>query len=105
MDNDLKLMMQDSLEEWASIEQRQAEREKKDKKIISIYCSQNKQADVIHIIELLMKFNGMAGHDKDTVKSFKEKYPDKLNVKTLSDFLDVTDLYSEYLESGGNSDD
>ncbi len=105
MDDNLKQMMQESFDEWADIEQRQAEREKKDKRIISLYCSRNRQADVFQIIELLNKFKGMAGHDKDTVEDFKRNYPDKLNVKLLNDFLDVKDLYKEYLESGGDNDD
>ena len=105
MDKDIKKLTEESFEEWADIEQKQAEREKKDKKIISLYCSQNLQADVFQIIELLMKFKGMAGHDKDTVMAFKEKYPDKLNIKLLHDFLDVKDLFKEYLESGGTGDE
>ena len=105
MDDNLKQLMQESLDEWADIEKRQAEREKKDKKIISLYCSQNRQADIFQIIKLLMKFKGMAGHDKETVEEFKAKYPDQLNVKLLNDFLDVKDLYKEYLESGGENDE
>lgn len=105
MDDNLKQMIQESLDEWADIEQRQAEREKKDKRIISLYCSQNRQADVFQILELLVKFKGMAGHDKETVEDFKSKYPNKLDVKLLNDFLDVKDLYKEYLESGGDCDE
>lgn len=105
MDDNLKQLMQESLDEWADIQKRQAEREQKDKKIISLYCSQNSQADIFQIIKLLMKFKGMAGHDKATVEEFKEKYPDKLDIKLLYDFLDVKDLYKEYLESGGENDE
>lgn len=105
MDDKLKQLLQESFDEWADIQKRQAEREKKDKKIISLYCSQNSQADILQIIKLLLKFKGMAGHDKETVENFKEKYPDKLSVELLSDFLDVKDLYKEYLESGGENDE
>lgn len=103
--DDIKAMMQESLADRAIIEQNLAERDKKDRKIISLYCARNKEADIIRIIELLLKFNGMAGHDKETIREFKTKYPDKLNVKLLNDFLDVKDLYKEYLESGGDDDE
>lgn len=105
MNRDLEELMQNSLDEWADIEERIARREKQDKKIISIYCSQNDRADVIHTIELLEKYNGMPQHDTDIINNFKEQYPKNLKVQTIHDFLDVQDIYSAYLESGGNADD
>lgn len=105
MENNLEQMMQESESEWADIEKKIAFREKLDKKIISIYCSQNKEADIIHIVELLEKYNGMPLHDKEIIASFKNEYPENLKVRTIHDFLDIQDIYKAYLESGGEADE
>lgn len=105
MKTDLEYLMQESESEWADIEKKIAIREKQDRKIISIYCSQNKKADIIHTIELLEKYNGMPRHDQDIIANFKNEYPENLKIKTLHAFLDVKDIYEEYLESGGETYD
>ena len=102
MDENLEKKFQESELEWAEIEKLKAEREKKDRRIISEFCASNKQADMVQILELLEKYNGMPKHDKDIVSEFENKYPEQLNVKLIHSFLDVKDIYNQYLESGGD---
>ena len=101
MNDNLEEMMEQSEEEWAEIEKQIAQREKKDKKIISMYCAENRLADVVNIIELLEKHNGMPDHDREVVQEFKKQYPQMLTVKVLKSFMDVQLIYQGYLESGG----
>ncbi len=105
MDSNLEKKLQESEAEWADIERLKAAREKKDQKILSIYCAMNRPADIIHTIELLAKYNGLPQHDKEIVENFKNSYPDKITVKLLHAFLDTKDIYKEYLESGGSCDE
>lgn len=105
MDEALEQQFQDSEKEWAEIERLKAIREKKDRRIISIFCAQNDPADMINILSLLEKYSGMPQHDKEIVYDFKRKYPNDLTVKIIHSFLDVMDIYSQYLESGGNIND
>lgn len=105
MDKELEKEFQESEEEWAKIEQQKAEREKKDRKLISRFCASYEHADMVNIITLLEKYQGMPKHDKEIVTEFKSNYPSTLNVKQIHNFLDVKDIYSKYLESGGNADD
>ncbi|MEY8265146.1 hypothetical protein AALA79_02015 [Lachnospiraceae bacterium 64-25] len=105
MDENLEREFQESESDWAEIEKLKAEREKKDKRIISQFCASNKQADMVRILELLVKHNGMPGHDKEIVSEFKRCYPEELNVKLIHSFLDVKDIYSTYLESGGDDNE
>lgn len=105
MDETLEKEFQDSEEEWAEIEKLKAIREKKDKKIISKFCANNDQADMLKILSLLEKYPGMPSHDKDVVFEFKKKYPNELTVQLIHSLLDVMDIYSQYLESGGNTND
>ena len=102
MDENLERKLQESESEWANIEKQRAEREKKDRKIISEFCANNKKADIFQILLLLEKYDGMPDHDKDVVMEFKNNYPGNINTKQLYNFLDVKDIYSKYLESGGN---
>lgn len=95
----------ESLDEWADIQKKMAEREKKDKKIISRFCANNTAADIGHILELLLKYDGMSGDDKKSIEEFKSSYPNKLTIPMLGDFLDIKDIYKEFLESGGENDD
>ncbi|MBD5395897.1 MAG: hypothetical protein HDR71_16920 [Lachnospiraceae bacterium] len=104
MDENLEKQFQESEAEWAEIEEKKAIREKKDKRIISMFCASNNQADMVQILNLLEKHNGMPDHDKEVIVSFKECYPGSLTVKLLHSFLDVKDIYSQYLESGGKDD-
>lgn len=102
MDENLEKQLQESESDWAEIEKHVAEREKKDKRIISQFCASNKQADMVRILDLLEKHNGMPNHDKEIVIEFKKCYPKELNTKLIHSFLDVRDIYSIYLESGGD---
>lgn len=101
MDENLEKDIQESLDDRARIEKELAEREKKDLKIISRFCAENNSADMYNILTLLEKYNGIADHDKRTVEDFRQSYPGKLTVKLISMFNDVKDIYSRYLESGG----
>ena len=47
----------------------------------------------------------MPKHDKEVVEEFKKNYPEELNIKLIHSFLDVKDIYSQYLESGGDDDE
>lgn len=105
MDENLEKQFQESESDWAEIEKLKAEREKKDKKIISQFCASNKQADMVRILELLEKYNGMPSHDTEIVNEFRKCYPKNLSVKLIHNFLDVKDIYSQYLESGGDDND
>lgn len=112
MEKNIKGLIQESFEEWADLEKKEAELEKekqnrarKDQLIISKYCASHKKADMFHIAELLIKYDGMPKGDRDIVIIFKEKYPDDISLSELNDFLDVQDLYRDYLESGGENDD
>lgn len=105
MGGDIKSELADSLAEWAKIEQQQAEREDKDKKIISAYLAQNNGADILRTLELLKKYEYMPDHDIEVIKEFEEHFPKKLTTPILSRYLDVADIYSQYLESGGKNDD
>ncbi len=105
MDENLERQFQESEADWAEIEKAKAEREKKDRKIISKFCAENTQADMFQVLELLEKYNGMPQHDKDIVDEFRKCYPSNLTVKLIHSFLDVTDIYSRYLESGGNENE
>lgn len=87
MDESLECMFQKSEEEWAEIDKLKAMREKKDRKIISIFCADNNPTDVFHTIELL------------------NKYPEKITVPLLHKYFDIKDLYKKYLESGGEYDE
>lgn len=106
MDENLERLFQESESDWAEIQRLTDERAKKDKKIISIYCAKNKRADIIRILELLEKyngleqFNGLPKHDKDIVDEFKTNFPDSLTVKMIHNFEDTRDIYREYLEYG-----
>ena len=105
MSDNLEEMLEQSEEEWAEIDKKVALREKKDKKIISMYCAENRSADVFNIIELLEKYNGMPDHDSEIVQEFKAQYPKMLKVKTLKSFMDIQLIYHGYLDSGGESDE
>lgn len=105
MDENLEKKFQESESEWAEIDRLITEREKKDKRIISQFCATNKQADMVRILKLLEKHNGMPKHDKEVVEEFKKNYPEELNIKLIHSFLDVKDIYSQYLESGGDDDE
>ena len=105
MDEKLEMQFQESEADWAEIEKLTAEREKKDKRIISEFCASNKQADMVRILDLLEKYNGMAEHDKKIVNEFRKCYPKDLSVKIIHNFLDVKDIYSRYLESGGDDNE
>ncbi|MCR2050649.1 hypothetical protein NSB25_25790 [Acetatifactor muris] len=105
MDDNITKGLQDSLSEWSKIDKLIADRENKDKRIISTFCAANDPADMKQILDLLEKHNGMPKHDKDVVYEFKDKYPSNLNTKLISNFLDVKDIYSQYLESGGKNND
>lgn len=100
MDEHLEKQFQDSENEWAEIERLTAIRTKKDKRIISQYCAQNNEADIIHTLELLEKYSGMPSHDKEILDQFKENYPKALTVKLIYSFEDMRDIYQDYLEFG-----
>lgn len=93
--------LQDSLVEWAKIEEQQILRRKKDEMLISKFCVENDYADVIRTLALLEKRKGMPTHDCEKVQTFKKNYPDSLTIQDIVDFMDVRDLYGRYLESGG----
>lgn len=105
MYNKLQQQLEESLAEWANIDKEIAERQKKDKRIISTFCAQNTLADMTRILYLLEKYNGMPKYDKEIVIEFKQKYPDNLDAKILSSFLDIKDMYSQILEAGGDDND
>lgn len=101
MEETLEKKLQESEAEWAKLERLIAEREKKDKRIISEYCANNNSADIYNILELLEKYDGMPEYDKETVSEFKDNYPIKLTVNLIHRYEDLKDIYNEYLESGG----
>lgn len=102
MDDSLEKEIQDSLEERAYLEQQLAERDKKDLRIISRFCAANDAADMYHTLELLNKYPGMPSHDKKTVNEIgKSSREGKLTVKLIAKYNDIINLYSRYLESGG----
>lgn len=105
MNTDLEMMMQESEAEWADIEEKIAIRESRDRKIVSCYCAQNKNADIIRTLELFEKYNGLPKHDKEIISRFRKEYPEELKVRTIHDFLDIQDIYKDYLESGGEMDE
>ncbi len=98
-------LFQESEEEWAEINKRKIIRQKKDERIISSYCAENIEEDILNTVELLLKYRGMAGHDKETVEEFKKMYPDKLNVPLLRKYMDLLDIFEKYLESGGEKNE
>lgn len=93
--------IQESLVEWAEIDKCTAIRMKKDERIVRQFCAENTEQDIMGILELLEQYKGMSSPDQKIVVDFKQKYPKQLDVKSIADFLDVKDLYSQYLESGG----
>lgn len=101
MDENLENDMQESLSEWATIEKTISERQKKDRIIISKYCATHKDVDIINILNLFDKYNGLPSHDDEIIKDFKSKYPKDLTVKSIKAFEDVKIIYSDFLESGG----
>lgn len=105
MDKEFENELLESLGEWSDIEKHTEERMRKDKRIISRFCANNDAADIFHILKLLEKYDGLAEHDRETVEMMKLKYPKELDSKLLYDYLDMTDIYSKYLESGGECDD
>lgn len=105
MTDELQKSLQESVDEWGNIEKSKAIQEKKDKKIISKYCAENDPADIYRTLKLLNKYEGLPQHDKIIVESFEAKYPNKLTTKIILDFEDVKDIYSKYLESGGNDNE
>lgn len=112
MEDSLIDQLQESEEEWADIEKlrhdllnKENARLNKDKKIISHYCADNKHADITTTLELLLKYSALPEHDEETIKEFKQSYPSKLSVDIIHRFEDVKDIYSSYLESGGEYDD
>lgn len=102
--DELQELIEESNLDRARIQQETKIRDEKDKKIIRMYCALNNSADVYSTINLLEKYQGMYGEDKKTVKEFKEKYPDNLNLELLQRFMDVEDIYSRVL-GGGNDDE
>ena len=100
MNDYLEQLCQESEFDWAEIQRMTDERNKKDKRIISEYCAKNKNADIIRILELLEKYDGLPSHDRDIVNEFKNSYPDSLTVKMIHSFEDTRDIYREYLEYG-----
>lgn len=105
MTKDLLEKLKESLQERADIERQLAERDKKDKKVISMYCAENAPADIYRTLKLLEKYNGLPEHDKYVVDNFNATYPKKLTVQLILEFEDVKDIYRRYLESGGNDDE
>ena len=108
MDKDLVDQFQESEMEWAEIQELQCQLEAKkgkrtlkDQKIISQYCGKNVYADIITTLELLLKYPGLAKHDQETVKKFKECYPNELTVELIHKYEDILDIYNKFLESGG----
>ena len=75
MDENLEKEFHESESEWAEIEKNKAIRIQKDNRIISRYCAANREADIIHILQLLEKYKGMPNHDEEIVQAFKENYP------------------------------
>ncbi len=105
MDETLERKLQESEAVWAEIEKMTAEREKKDKRIISEYCASNNSADIYNILELLEKYDGMPEYDQETVTQFKANYPKLLTVNLIHRYEDLKDIYNEYLELGGQTND
>lgn len=105
MNDELEKRMQDSEIEWAKIQELTAERQRKDKRIISEFCAANDEADIKRTLDLLNKYNGMPNHDKEIVNEFNTSYPRELTVKLIHNFLDVKDLYRKFLESGGDDNE
>lgn len=105
MTNELQNLLQESVDKWGEIEESMAMQEKKDQKIISKYCADNDPSDIFSTLNLLNKHKGLPLHDKDTVKNFESKYPDKLTTKLILEFEDVKDIYRKYLESGGSDNE
>ena len=100
MDENLEKQFQESEYEWAEIHKNIAIRKQKDKRIISQYCADNKEADIVHTLELLEKYKGMPEHDHEILTEFKMNYPKTLTVRIIHNFEDVKDIYQEYLEFG-----
>lgn len=105
MNGELKELIQASKEEWADIQKQISERERKDKIIISKICAKNDYADVVNIIRLLKKHNGLPEHDQQTIDEMEKNYPKKLTLDLLERYFDVVDVYSDYLENGGDEDE
>lgn len=98
--------LQDSLKEHAEIQERLDIRNKKDQKLISMFCAQNEEADVINTVMLLEKYNGLPEHDRQKIKEIKALYPaGKMTVRHIVDFIEIQNIYAPILESGGNVDD
>lgn len=105
MDKELQEMIQESQEEWADIEKTKSIRKKKDLRIVSTFCALNNEADIIRTLELLDKHKGLPKHDKENMDTFKTNYPKELTVDDVANYLDFTDIYRRYLESGGEADE
>lgn len=104
MDDVLEKQVQESEEEWAEIEKTIKIREQKDKDIISHFCANN-YADIARTLELLKKHKGMPKHDQERVNTFDKHYPDNITLKDILGYLDVKDIYRQFLESGGENND
>lgn len=98
-------LINESEEEWAEIQKNTATRKKKDERIISMFCAENPASDINRTLELLEQYEGMPDHDKKIIKKFKDEYPKELSLSSILGFLDTTDIYHKYLESGGGAND
>lgn len=104
-EKNLDELMQESAAEWKNIERLKAEREKKDKKIISMFCAENNPSDILKTYKIIIKNQGIPHADKEVVKNFKENYPDSLSIPLILEYKDIIEIYSNILETGGIEDE
>ena len=101
MDEKYKEELQESLRKWATIDKILAIQRKKDEPLISRFCANNDPEDINQTIKKLKNHKGMPKHDRKIITTFELAYPDNLTTKILLQYLDLTDIYSDFLRSMG----
>lgn len=101
MDEKYKEELQESLRKWAIIEKILVIQRKKDEPLISRFCADNDPDDITQTINKLKDHKGLPTHDKKVINKFEHAYPDNLTTKIILQYLDLTDLYSDFLRNMG----
>ena len=82
---------------YEMLNQLNRKKEKIEEKIINQFRAKNNQSDVLKTLNLLENNKVIAAHDKEILAEFKEKYPKQLNVHLIHNYLNLKDIYSQYL--------
>ena len=103
MDEKYNEELQESLKIWTKIDMILAIQRTKDQPLIRKFCSKNDFDDIRKTIQTLKNHKGVPTHDKQIIIAFELAYPDNLTTKLISQYLDLTDIYSDFLRNMGVS--